>query len=122
MNIQLPKDVFELSYAMLGVFINEARENIFPVLKEILPEDPETHTLIREIEELVSEAQVLYQPYAVYLSLQKHPEASILLQNTVVSVDIYTYRNLVSFKDKIALVFKRVKIIQDLMKTAESEK
>ena len=30
MNIQLPKDVFELSYAMLGVFINEARENIFP--------------------------------------------------------------------------------------------
>ena len=91
-------------------------------MKEILPEDPETHTFIREIEELVSEAQVLYQPYAVYLSLQSTLEASILLQNTVVSVDIYTYRNLVSFKDKIALVFKRLRIIQDLMKTAESEK
>ncbi len=122
MNIQLSKEIFELTYAMLGVFINEAKENLLPVLKEILPEEPEAYSIIKEVEDMVSEAHVLYQPYATYLSLQKHPEACIVLQNTTISVDIYTYRNLVSFKDKIALIFKRVKIIQNLIKNTGSEK
>jgi len=118
MNIEMPKDLIDTTYAMISVFIHQARENLIPVLKEILPED---HSLLKEVEGILFEGVNLYQPYTIYLSLQKHPEASIVLNNANFSRDIYTYQRLVSYKDKISSILKRVQNIQELKASVQKE-